>query len=83
MSYKKNYMSFNTKWQIDTRVIFRCGLSETRTEQPKFFFRDLHEQLVIGEAWYSQLQIGWHKILRSFLKKFNLVPGVPGDVGGG
>ena len=27
---------------------------------------------------YSQLQIGWHSILRLFLKTFNLVPGVPG-----
>ena len=27
---------------------------------------------------YSQLQIGWHSILRLFLKAFNLVPGVPG-----
>jgi len=29
-------------------------------------------------AMYSQLQIGWHSILRLFLKTFNLVPGVPG-----
>ena len=27
---------------------------------------------------YSQLQKGWHRILRPFLKTFNLVPGVPG-----
>ena len=27
---------------------------------------------------YSWLQIGWHSILRLFLKTFNLVPGVPG-----
>ena len=27
---------------------------------------------------YSQLQIGWHSILRLFLKTFNLVPDVPG-----
>jgi len=26
---------------------------------------------------YSQLQIGWHRIWRLFLKTFNLVPGVP------
>ena len=29
-------------------------------------------------ALYSQLQIGWHSILRLFRKTFNLVPGVPG-----
>jgi len=29
-------------------------------------------------AMYSQLQIGWHRFLRLFLKTFNLVPGVPG-----
>jgi len=27
---------------------------------------------------YSQMQIGWHSILRLFLKTFNLVPDVPG-----
>jgi len=27
---------------------------------------------------YSQLQIGWHSILRFFLKTFDLVPGVLG-----
>jgi len=27
---------------------------------------------------YSQLQIGWHRILRLFLQTSNLVPGVPG-----
>ena len=30
---------------------------------------------------YSQLQIGWHSILRLFLKTFNFVPGVPGFFG--
>ena len=27
---------------------------------------------------YGQLHIGWHRILRLFLKTFSLVPGVPG-----
>jgi len=27
---------------------------------------------------YSRLQIAWHRTLRWFLKRFNLVPGVPG-----
>ena len=30
---------------------------------------------------YSQLQIGWHRIWRLFLKTFNLVPGLPGSQG--
>ena len=29
---------------------------------------------------YSQLQIGWHRIWRLFLKTFNLVPGEPGFI---
>jgi len=34
--------------------------------------------VVTHTASYSPLHIGWHRILRIFLKTFNLVPGVPG-----
>ena len=35
---------------------------------------------ILTRVCYSQLQIGWHRILRLFLKTFNLVPGVPGFI---
>ena len=36
------------------------------------------DDLVDRLSTYRQLQIGWHSILRLFLKTFNFVPGVPG-----
>jgi len=40
--------------------------------------RKLECKKVLISNRYSQLQIGWHRIWRLFLKTFNLVPNVPG-----
>jgi len=43
-----------------------------------FRHRVLYECSAQMSGMYSRLQIGWHRILRLFLKTFYLVPGVPG-----
>jgi len=57
-----------------------CSLHATL----RYTHSDAHAQVhyahclcVVHCAMYNQLQIGWHRILRIFLKSFNLVPGVP------
>jgi len=37
-----------------------------------------HSYVTWLDSTYSQLQIGWHRIFRFFLKTFHIVPGVPG-----
>jgi len=39
------------------------------------------KRMVFRYTMYSQLRIAWHRILRLFLKTFDLVPGVPGFSG--
>ena len=38
----------------------------------------IYIHIYISIHMYSRLQIGWHRILRIFLKTFNLVLGIPG-----
>jgi len=81
------HLTNKSTWQVSCHVdLLPSPLASLQiTWQVITWQVDLSSQLVKSSyqhkcrtRTYSQLQIGWHRILRLFLKTFNLVPGIPG-----